>query len=325
MLRELVFSTVIAEIKNAFIDEITDPDLIELLYRGVAEPLGIKLSKVQPGTASKIVNRAPQGNALKVIKGHSQDPKVKASIGEFFKTNITRHFMQDMEEEIIFHIRGVIKEDAARISDSKRDELLRLGKKETFYEFLGQVYLYSLTRDNVLTPEAKERVHSELEEYRRHPLEIDEVPESIIHEEHQYTRALTEVYAQAEHVEQFVLEDIGEYPVYAKHLSEQRQYYFAAEAVRRGTRDIYNEEAQFDVFKHEMYQYIKDKYEDPAISGFDRLKTVQKRARELVSARCWLFRDTDWIGIPQKKGVCHFLVKDGTIAGWVRDDDGSTV
>ena len=60
-MRELVLATVVAEIKNAFVDEISDPELIELLYRGVAEPLGMTLSKVGKGTASKIVNRAPQG------------------------------------------------------------------------------------------------------------------------------------------------------------------------------------------------------------------------------------------------------------------------
>lgn len=68
-MRELVFATVIAEIKNAFVDEISDPELIELLYRGVAGPLGITVNKVQKDTASKIVNRAPQGNALRVIQG----------------------------------------------------------------------------------------------------------------------------------------------------------------------------------------------------------------------------------------------------------------
>lgn len=40
-MRELVLATVVAEIKNAFVDEISDPELIELLYRGVAEPLGM--------------------------------------------------------------------------------------------------------------------------------------------------------------------------------------------------------------------------------------------------------------------------------------------
>lgn len=324
-MRELVFATVIAEIKNAFVDEISDPELIELLYRGVAGPLGITVNKVQKGTASKIVNRAPQGNALRVIRGNSQDPKVKSTIGEYFKKNITRHFMPDMEEEIIFHIRGVINDDKANISDSKRDEMLRLGKKETFDDFLGCVYLYSLTRDNVLTPEAKERLNRELEEYKRHLLDETEIPEAIIKEERGYTDALAEAYGQAENLMPFPMDRISEYPKYQKHLAQQRKYYFAAEAVRRGTRDIYDKEDQFNIFKDETYEYIKDDYENPADSGLNRLKTVQKRASELVSSRCWLFRDTDWIGISQKKGVCHFLVNDGTLEGWVKDDDGPSV
>lgn len=41
--------------------------------------------------------------------------------------------------------------------------------------------------------------------------------------------------------------------------------------------------------------------------------------------QCVLSRKTNWIGNFQRKGVCHFLVNDGTIEGWVRDDDGQTV
>ena len=232
--------------------------------------------------------------------------------------------MPGMEEEIIFHFRGDIKADS-KISDSKKDELLRLGKKETFDEFLGQVYLYSLTRDNVLTPEVKAKLDTELEEYKRHPLEDAEIPETIIKEEHEYTTALAAAYAQTENIKTFPMDRIREYPKYEKHLSEQRKYYFAAEAVRRSTRDIYDKEDQFDLLKSETYEYIKDDYEDPAESGLARLKAVLRRVRDFNSNRCWLLRDTDWVGVPQKKGVCHFLVKDGTIEGWVRDDDGPIV
>ena len=57
------------------------------------------------------------------------------------------------------------------------------------------------------------------------------------------------------------MDRIGEYPKYEKHLSEQRKYYFAAEAVRRSTRDIYDKEDQFDLLKSETYEYIKDDYD----------------------------------------------------------------
>ena len=64
----------IAEIKNVFKEDINDPDLIELLYRGVAEPLRIVLVKVQRRAMSKIVNRQPEGNPLKVIRNISHKP-----------------------------------------------------------------------------------------------------------------------------------------------------------------------------------------------------------------------------------------------------------
>ena len=317
-MRELVFATVIAEIKNAFVDEINDPDLIQLMYGGVAYPLGITIGKVQKGAA-------PGGRPLKIIKSHSQDPEVKSSIGDYFQKNVIRHFMPGMEDEIIFHLRSVIKEDAANISDSKRDELLSLGKKETFAEFLGQVYLYSLTRDNVLTPEAKKRINTELEEYKRHPLEATEVPQSIILEERAYVEALIRAYAQAENINTFSLDCVSLNPEHAEHLSDQRRYYFAAEAVRRGTRDIYKKEDQFDVLKEETFEGIKEIWKRKANNGLERLSNVLIRAAEIRSDRCWLCRDTDWIGMIQKKGICHFLVNDGKITGWTRDDDGNAV
>lgn len=324
MFRELVFATVLAEIKNAFADEINDPDLIELLYGGVAYPLGIKLSKVQKGVASKIVNREPGGRPLKIIREHSQDPIVKSKIGNFFQQNVIRRFFPDWEEEIIFHLRNVIKNDDY-ISDSKRYEMLSLGKKETFAEFLGCVYLYSLTRDNVLTPEAKARLNTKLEEYKQHSLEDIEMPDNIIHEERAYTEALSMIYAQKEKTDVFLLDKIASYPEYAEHLADQRKYYFAAEAVRRGTRDIYQKEDQFNVLKEETFEGVKEIWKRRADSGLERLDSVLSRAAEIHSDRCWLCRDTDWIGMAQKKGVCHFLVNDGRIPGWTRADDGQLV
>lgn len=143
--------------------------------------------------------------------------------------------MPDMEEEIIFRFRGDIKGDS-KISDSKKDELFRLGKKETFDEFLGYVYLYSLTRDNMLTLEAKERLNQEIEEYKRHPLDETEIPEAIIKEEREYTTALAEAYGQAENMNPLPMDKISDYPKHEKHLTQQRKYYFAAEAVRRMKR-----------------------------------------------------------------------------------------
>ena len=141
-MRELVLATVAAEIKNAFVDEINDPDLIQLLYGGVAYPLGISIGKVQKGAASLIMNRGPGGRPLRVIKGHSQDPKVKQSIGAYFQQNVIIHFMPGMEDEIIYHLRGVIKEDK-NISDSIQQGIsisFFVKKKQAEQKKLGKVF-----------------------------------------------------------------------------------------------------------------------------------------------------------------------------------------
>lgn len=318
-MREFVFATVLAEIKNDFVEEVSDPELIQLLYGGVAYPLGMQISTVSKSTASKIVNREPGGRPLRVIRGHCQDDIVKNSIGKYFKDNVIKHFIPGIEDDVIFRLRGLIKD--ANISDSRKNALLQLGKKETFPEFLGQVYLASLLEDNVLTPEKKAQLTVELEDYKRKPLMPIEIPESIISEERKYTLALADVYAQAEKTTNFSIDNISRYPQHAKHLADQRKYYFAAAAVRRGTRDIYQKEDQFNILKDETFEGIKEILDDRYANGMARLNAVLRQASGFHSDRCWLFRDTDWIGVPQKKGVCHFLVNDGTITGWVRDDD----
>ena len=96
-------------------------------------------------------------------------------------------------------------------------------------------------------------------------------------------------------------------------------------AVKSGTKDIYKKEDQFIVLKEETYEGVKEIWRRRAYNGLERLSNVLIRAEEIRSDKCWLFRDTDWIGMIQKKGICHCLVNDGKLKGWTRSDDGQTV
>jgi len=325
-LSELVFATVLSEIKNAFKDSVADPDLIELLYDAVALPAGLKNSNgsaitVSKGLASKIMNREKGGNPLKVIRNASQEKSVKDSIVAYFRDSVVKRFLPGMEDEVIFHLRSIIKSDRF-ISDSKKSELMLLGQKNTLAEFLANVFLYSLTRDNVLPPEGTTSNSQELEEYKRHPLEPIEIPEAVIMEERKYATALAEVYGELEHIENFDLSMLPKYAKYQKHFREQRGYYFAAEAVRRGTRDVYRKKDpdQFEILKDETYEGVKEVWEDEHKDGITRLRKVMAQASATRVDRCWLSRDTDWIGNSQKKGICHFLVKEDRLDGWVKKD-----
>ena len=140
--------------------------------------------------------------------------------------------------------------------------------------------------------------------------------------EQPYVYALLKAYGDAEHGTEITMELLDSYPKYKRHFQRQRDDYFAAEAVRRGTRDFYskNDPDQFQVLKDEIYDGIIDIYEEDWDNGLIRVRNVMAQASKVAVSRCWLSRDTDWIGNAQKKGVCHILVNDGRLKGWRRED-----
>ena len=107
---------------------------------------------------------------------------------------------------------------------------------------------------------------------------------------------------------------------YKPHFTRQRSDYFAAEAIRRGTRDFYgdDEDEYFTILENEILAAIIDVWENPTRDdGFTRLRETLAAAVHAPVDQCWLARDTVWIGNSQKKGVCHVLVNEGKLEGWV--------
>lgn len=311
-LSELVFATYLKELKNAWAEEIADPDLINLLYDAVSEPM--ELVNKENGTitteksaASKIVNRQKGGNALKVIRTNAKKDKVRSSIEQYFEKNVVKRLHSDCIDDLISNLKKIIEGDSS-ISETKKEELLKNASRNKLAAFLGFTYLYSLTRDNVLK-EIRIKTTQEIEDYKRHPLREIPTPPEVIEEERKYADALMAVYGQAEGIPNFDESMLAGFPKHQQHFSDQRGYYFAAEAVRRGTRDIYSDESQFDVLKNETYEGVKEVWEEEYKSGYARLRKVMSQASATRVDKCWLSRDTDWVGNPQKKGVCHFLVK----------------
>ena len=72
---------------------------------------------------------------------------------------------------------------------------------------------------------------------------------------------------------------------------------------------------------NEMYEGVIEVWEENHKNGVEKLGKVMTQAVMTPVDRCWLNRDTDWIGNSQKKGVCHFLVNDQRLKGWVKKDD----
>lgn len=328
-MEELVFAMVINELKEAWNNTVSDPDLIELLYDAVAAPIGLTNKKgdaftVSKTTASKIVNRQPGGNPLKAIRQKSDNKKVLDSIDGYFETNVVKRLLDSKKDDLIQHLSDMIKKDKG-IADAKKSSLLALAQKNTLAKFLASVYLYSLVPKNVRKEnEQTEMTAAELDAYKKKPLPAIAIPEALKEEEKKYASALLAIYAQLENISDISDVDLAVYPKHKVHFDEQRGYYFAAEAVRRGTRDIYTktDDDQFEVLKNEVYEGVKEIWEDDYKNGMARLRKVLAQAAVVQVGQCWLSKDTYWIGNPQKKGVCHFLVKEDKLKGWVRDDDG---
>jgi hypothetical protein len=146
-------------------------------------------------------------------------------------------------------------------------------------------------------------------------------PEDIADEELPYVTELLAAYADAEGLGELSKEELEKYHKYKKNFQRQRKDYYAAESVRRGTRDAFGESDpdQFETLKDETHDGIIEVHERDYDHGLARLNAVMSQAA-LVSVNKCVLRETDWIGNSEKKGVCHFLVNDGRIR-WVDDDD----
>lgn len=324
-LKDLVFATILSELKASWGEVIADPDLINLLYDSVTEPTELLNKNGEPitvskGTASKIVNRQTGGNPNQSVRNNSADSRVLRSIEAYFASNVVKRLLSGSEDDLIQRLREIINEDTS-IADSKKQELLLNGQKKTLAKFLASVYLYSLTRDNVLTIGGKPPVSASKE------LDPITTPPSVVAEERNYTDALLTAYGQVEGIRDFTMDMLDTYPVHYENFSAQRKYYYAAEAVRRGTRDLYGikDTDQFDVLKDEMFEGVTEVWEDEAKNGISRMRKVMAQATRTSLSKCRICRDTEWIGNTQRKGVCHFLVRENRLKGWVRDDDEQSI
>lgn len=325
-MKELVFATVLAELKTSWEDTIADPDLINLLYDAVADPVGLTNKNGEPitvtkGTASKIMNRQAGGNPNRSIRSKSADDRVLATIEEYFKRNVVKRLLKGCEDDLIERLKTVINDDVG-IADAKKQELLANAQKNTLAMFLASVYLYSLSRDNLLHNSSGTKPITATTE-----LEVIPIPTGITGVEGSYTDALLAAYGQVEGIEHFTVDMLDSYPTHKENFSNQRKYYFAAEAVRRGTRDLYGtkEKDQFEVLKDEMYEGVTEVWEDEAKNGLARMRKVMAQATKTSLDKCRICRDTEWVGNSQRKGVCHFLVGENRLKGWVRDDDEQAI
>ena len=180
--------------------------------------------------------------------------------------------------------------------------------------FLSDVLLYTLKIGN-----KKKKVQEKEHIYKNKPLSERDVPEEISSDELPYVTAILEAYGDKENKPDFDKEDLKD-SQYADNFNRHRKSYFNAEYLGRVSRDAYSDEEvqPFDVLKEETYNGVIDAWDMDYPDGYARLNQVMVQASNTRVDSCLMSRETVWINNDVKKGVCHILVNDKKIKGWVK-------
>ena len=154
---------------------------------------------------------------------------------------------------------------------------------------------------------------------KKHPLPRESAPENVVESERRYVSALLDVYREKTGNSDLTVDSLTSYPNLKNHLKRQRDDYYYAEELRRGTRDIYSEDGEeyFNIFLDEVLTGVVDIYEADHDSGYVRLCAVLTAAAQTSTEQCVISRETLWIGNHEKKGACHILVNIQKFDGWV--------
>jgi hypothetical protein len=314
------FSTFAFMLKGATSGDISDSQWITMLYGFIGDALKlenrdgfrIECSKSQ---ASQIKHR--KGNAHETIRKHCDDPRLGDSVTVGFRKMVVPSLMPSETDELVSLLLQSIA--ASDLTDNIKDELRSLSEQDDISAFLARCLQISLKID--IEPEDIDEAIESVS--KRQGRQKTEVPEAIAQEEMPYVDALMKVYAEefdVEALEPDELEGLSERE--KRHFDDQRRHYYSAEYVRHSMRDAYSESAedQFGVLEDEVYDGVEDVYQDDYATSKKRLTSVLAQAASIPVNKCWISRETDWIGNSEKKGICHILVNDRRIRGWLDDD-----
>lgn len=275
-------------------------------------------------------------NMRKIIKEASSSQIIIDTAHDYFEDVVMPEIMPEMIHDTIAELAALISNDET-VPQDKKDEFLQFADPASLHIFLSELFLYVIKKDNKIALDAPAPLNNQMPSILNDIEKLKELiekinpsqpatigpPDEIESHEMVYVRELLAAYADAEGLDELPKESLESFPKYEKDFTRRRKDYYAAESIRRGSRDIFGETnpEQFDVLKEETYDGIVDVYENEYPHGLARLKGVMNQAAIIRVDKCIYSRIPNWIGASEKKGVCHILVNDGKLRGWVETDD----
>lgn len=271
----------------------------------------------------------------KAIVSGSTLPTVTQEAYTYFDKNIVLFLNPHKRDDLLHNMVQLISQDVT-IPKDKKEALLANATSDMICEFLADTFLYAINKPNKeSTNKSKAKTSADLTQVLKEIEILEtqlssfprpkmvEIPAEVKTHEMVYVTELLASYADAEGLDELPKETLSQYPKYKKDFERRRKDYYAAETIQRGSRDVFSDTDldQFEVLKDETYNGVIDVYSCDYSHGFERLNKVMAQAAIISVDKCLLSRLPNWIGASEKKGVCHILVNDGNIKGWVESDE----
>ena len=286
---------------------------------------------VLPKVVSRLFNFKQE--VPKALVAEASSTRVVQGAYKYFNEKIVSFLNPHNKDDLLPLMTQLIKDDAS-ITEEKKAALLDKASVSPLNVFLADTFLYAIHRLN----KAPIETDTETGRYLNHVLDniarLQDVlaslprpanlavPAEVEADEIIYVTELLAAYANAEKLPDMSKESLDQHPRYKNDFGRRRKDYYAAETIRRASRDIFGDKDpdQFIILKDETYNGVIDVHSQDFPHGVARLNAVMTQAATIRTDKCLLSRMPDWIGASEKKGVCHILVNDRIIKGWVNNE-----
>ena len=237
------------------------------------------------------------------------------------KTILRNHIKEDKTIDFLEELFNLVNADE-KIESKDKETAQQYFDDELNEKFLAFVFQLALNATNKISPcpSHKKKTLDEITKdvvakakavYRVKQLPI---PDDIQEKETEYVNAMLEGFADDCQVNEISKEELNTNPSYEKYkedFNEQRKSFYAAESLRMAERDTESlkDEHGFEKLENEVYLGIKDALISKQGTGYERMHEVLNTS-VCLPLKSFLTRIQGLVGILERHGLCHMLVKD---------------
>lgn len=315
---DFCLAEVITLIKKSLYVQISDEDLLNLLIADIVTRLDLRYQDeiyyLDKKAVSKIMTH--HRNVPPILrKSLKETPASVDSLEEFFSKRLIPLMIPEKLDVVGRELlEGMTNYDEA--SETVLEDLRTCINNKNLTRAIAIAFRYSLSVPNKHGEASPRKGETADKIDRRHPLEPldfggdDNLP---------CLNAVLAAYRSKDGGEQNCT--IEDFPKRKNHYQRQKEAFFAAEAVRHAVRDSFLDgENPFHDLLDEGYDGIIDTWERSYPDGLDRMEAVLDQASHISMESNPISRETAWVTTKVKKGLCHELVNEGRIEGWLYDE-----